>query len=435
MTLSPTACASRWLKNGAIALLVAAAVISWGTQGAMATSSPSVGQLLEAIAALEARVAALEEKQQRTETVAGQQTQEASMPRPLLVSLADGNVQPSPMMVAPAAQPIALQEENGWSGLYWGTSFGYGSAFSQSKYRNDSTNQSQYTPTSSSSGSSGTNFQTGTSSYAYLYNYTSQTNASSDGTDRREGALADLYLGVNGHLTPRIIVGAQVEGTLSEMTFGSTTNRHNTTSTQTNTNSQTSSFSSTSSGYTDQSSGTSSSTGSSTNIYPDPTELELDWMVSIIGRAGVLATPTTYLYGLAGWSYGHFDVEQIPYDFGLNKIQDFYASGPTVGGGIEKKLSPKWSLRAEYRYTNFGSTRLSARDQTSYSSSSSGPSQSSSSNTSSSVCCGSSSGSSSGSSTGTNSNSSTGTNRSTGSIDNDMHVGRIGITRYFNLGN
>jgi len=151
MTRNLTVCASRWLKNGAIVLALAISTIGWGTQGAMATSSPSVGQLLEAIAALEARVAALapleariaalEEKLQRSETVSGQQTQEASMPRPLLVSLAGESLQPSPMMVAPAAQPVALREGNGWSGLYWGTSFGYGSAFSKSKYRNVSTNR------------------------------------------------------------------------------------------------------------------------------------------------------------------------------------------------------------------------------------------------------------------------------------------------------
>jgi opacity protein-like surface antigen len=52
------------------------------------------------------------------------------------------------------------------------------------------------------------------------------------------------------------------------------------------------------------------------------------------------------------------------YGFGVGKLEDFNASGPTVGGGIEKKLSPKWSLRAECRYTNFVKHRFSTKSRT-----------------------------------------------------------------------
>jgi opacity protein-like surface antigen len=117
-------------------------------------------------------------------------------------------------------------------------------------------------------------------------------------------------------------------------------------------------------GDTDQYVSSDESMGKYTNEYNDTVHLELDWMVSVIGRAGWLATPTTLLYGLGGWSYAHFDVEDVPYDFGLGKLQDFHANGPTVGGGIEQKLSPKWSLRAEYRYTDFGKHSFSTNSRT-----------------------------------------------------------------------
>ena len=90
-------------------------------------------------------------------------------------------------------------------------------------------------------------------------------------------------------------------------------------------------------------------------------QVSLDWMVSVIGRAGFLATPNTLLYGLGGWTFGHFDVDQLA--FGLGRIDSFDSDGPTVGGGIEQKLSPNWSLRAEYRYTNFGTERFSTHTQ------------------------------------------------------------------------
>ena len=77
--------------------------------------------------------------------------------------------------------------------------------------------------------------------------------------------------------------------------------------------------------------------GTGENIFPGRNEADLDWMVSVIGRAGMLATPTTFVYGLAGWSYGHFQVSELT--FGGNKVRDFDSDGPTVGGGIEKKLS------------------------------------------------------------------------------------------------
>ncbi len=195
--------------------------------------------------------------------------------------------------------------------------------------------------------------------------------------------------------------------------------------------SSTSRYSNTSSdGETSEGFNSDKETGKFTNRYNDPVNLELDWMVSVIGRAGWLATPTTLLYGLGGWSYAHFDVEDVPYDFGLGQLQDFNANGPTVGGGIEKKLSPKWSLRAEYRYTNFGKHSFSTKSSTTDNSSESGSGSSSYSGT----CCGGQTSSDSSSGTDSSKSASINNQSSKGYFDNEMHVGRVGVTRYFTLG-
>jgi len=152
-------------------------------------------------------------------------------------------------------------------------------------------------------------------------------------------------------------------------------------------------------------------------------------MVSVVGRAGWLATPTTFLYGFGGWTYGHFDGEDLMFQAGLDQISDFGSHGVTVGGGLEKKLSPKWSLRAEYRYTHFGKESFSTRARFNDSRFESGSGRSSDRDT-----FDDESSSSSSSETETSSSSNNSTYSSKGYFDNEMHVGRIGVTRYFTLG-
>jgi opacity protein-like surface antigen len=157
-------------------------------------------------------------------------------------------------------------------------------------------------------------------------------------------------------------------------------------------------------------------------------EVELTWMVSVIGRAGILATPNTFLYGLAGWSYGHFEVDQLMWDFGQGKLADYDSDGLTFGGGFEQKLSSKWSIRGEYRHTDFGTENFSTRARFTSTDSDSEIEQGSDTNTSDNVT---SSGTSSGS--GKSKSFHDNTTIAKGSIDNDMHVARIGVTRYFTL--
>jgi opacity protein-like surface antigen len=113
----------------------------------------------------------------------------------------------------------------------------------------------------------------------------------------------------------------------------------------------------------------------------------------------------------------------------LDQISDFGSNGVTVGGGLEKKLSPKWSLRAEYRYTHFGKDSFSNKAHEEYATSSSGSGGYSYSDV------------GNGGYTGSSSSADSDTNRytsnisSSGHFDNDLQIGRIGIKRYFMTGN
>jgi opacity protein-like surface antigen/outer membrane protease len=80
---------------------------------------------------------------------------------------------------------------------------------------------------------------------------------------------------------------------------------------------------------------------------------------SLTGRVGLAAGPGghTLIYAKGGLAWLH---EQI--DITTNRLLPPIATGFdgtrwgwTVGGGVEKALTPAWSLRLEYDYANFGS--------------------------------------------------------------------------------
>ena len=75
----------------------------------------------------------------------------------------------------------------------------------------------------------------------------------------------------------------------------------------------------------------------------------------LIGRAGLLATPNLLVYGLGGAEFGHFtfqdSADQVGGAYGK------WAFGYTAGAGAELKLTDRWSVRGEYRYTRFNLDR------------------------------------------------------------------------------
>jgi outer membrane immunogenic protein len=94
-------------------------------------------------------------------------------------------------------------------------------------------------------------------------------------------------------------------------------------------------------------------------------DLKNAWTVG--GRAGVLITPSTLVYGLLGYSWFDFDnlrVSAIDSGGGSQRsdsgggfarvLNEPIRSGITVGGGIEQKITPNLSLKAEYRFTDLG---------------------------------------------------------------------------------
>jgi outer membrane immunogenic protein len=76
-----------------------------------------------------------------------------------------------------------------------------------------------------------------------------------------------------------------------------------------------------------------------------------EWQWFVGARAGMLVTPKTLVYGLVGYTEtidGQLAFKAIE----ATKFKDI--AGLTYGGGIEHLYVQGWSLKAEYRYVQFG---------------------------------------------------------------------------------
>jgi outer membrane immunogenic protein len=99
----------------------------------------------------------------------------------------------------------------------------------------------------------------------------------------------------------------------------------------------------------------------STTVHASAFDLKNAWTVG--GRVGVLVTPSTLAYGLLGYSWFDFDNLRVSAvdsssDGGGEgfsaRVNEPVRNGITVGGGIEQKITPDLSLKAEYRFTDLG---------------------------------------------------------------------------------
>jgi outer membrane immunogenic protein len=70
------------------------------------------------------------------------------------------------------------------------------------------------------------------------------------------------------------------------------------------------------------------------------------------GRLGYLVNPSTLAYALGGYTQSRFELQGVS---ALSWGRDL--DGWTVGGGLETKLAPNWTLKGEYRYTEFESVK------------------------------------------------------------------------------
>jgi opacity protein-like surface antigen len=89
------------------------------------------------------------------------------------------------------------------------------------------------------------------------------------------------------------------------------------------------------------------SDGTNTTSLPYFGGARLLYTASALLRGGSLLNPSTLLYGIGGLTYGYFE-----YQDGAG-VGRFYSPAAVIGAGVEKKVSDRWSLLVEYRYTAF----------------------------------------------------------------------------------
>ena len=79
---------------------------------------------------------------------------------------------------------------------------------------------------------------------------------------------------------------------------------------------------------------------------------DLDWFGTVRGRVGY-TFDRALVYFTGGFAYGGIKNE-VWYHSGSDNRFDGTATGYVLGGGVEYKIAPKWSVKAEYQYIDFG---------------------------------------------------------------------------------
>jgi outer membrane immunogenic protein len=284
-----------------------------GSVSSARADDADLAQVLRTLKALESRVASLEsEKQQYRREAASARAETQALKQKLghqpgpAVPL---QLPPSGSYAMVSNTPI-LAASPTWGGSYAGASFGLTSQHA---------NQNGVTSADSTSTFVQPNFSSTSS--------TSQTLTSSLG-GRGLGAIGNLYLGYNYLLPSNFLVGAEIEGGISN--------------TRTTLNGMVSGpaqsvSTSTQFGVTTTTTSTGTTTGNAI--------LNLDnrWAMSALVRGGLVVDPKDLIYLVGGLTYGRFELLD----------ESFGAFGGTVGAGWERKITPSWTLKAEYRYTRF----------------------------------------------------------------------------------
>lgn len=81
---------------------------------------------------------------------------------------------------------------------------------------------------------------------------------------------------------------------------------------------------------------------------------EVNWIGSLLFKAGYTVNPQTLVYGAAGVTRGDFDYSLTT--GGETTTKGYSATGYVVGLGVERKLNERLSAFAEYQYRNYGKT-------------------------------------------------------------------------------
>lgn len=279
--------------------------------GLVFASNASAGPLdssavLDKLAALEARVAALESKNKEYKRELEQARSQVRAEPARDVRQANAALP----VKAPVPVPTS-QAQPSWTAVFWGGSAG-GAA----------------TKASTRSDERATEGNTGNAPPFDLVGFNS---LDLSGTAKNGGGFVDLFAGGDVQVS-RLVFGGQLEATVADLNFSSSGMRSLT--------------------YFNSAGPTGvTATG---DYRPQVTT---HWMASALLRAGVLLDENTLLYGLGGWTFAQFEARNVTDNPFYQPNETFWASGPTGGVGIERRLDANWRIRAEYRYTRFDASR------------------------------------------------------------------------------
>ncbi len=85
-------------------------------------------------------------------------------------------------------------------------------------------------------------------------------------------------------------------------------------------------------------------------------ESKMKWTAELRGSLGYTVRPDTLLYGFAGYTVGRSEYT-VSSDAGIIDESN-NMDGYVAGVGVERLLNDRWSLRGEYKYSNFGKDEL-----------------------------------------------------------------------------
>jgi outer membrane immunogenic protein len=88
-----------------------------------------------------------------------------------------------------------------------------------------------------------------------------------------------------------------------------------------------------------------SSISSEVNFFSRSASIDQNHSWAIGARLGFLTSPGTLIYGNVGYTQTDLDI----FDFGSETFDGYF-----VGAGIETFLRDNWTLKLEYRYSDFG---------------------------------------------------------------------------------
>jgi outer membrane immunogenic protein len=279
--------------------------------GAASASPPEDGRILEKLAALEARISALETENREYKRQAAEAHAQDRKSTDKLLRMSNAAV---PNTATPTqiykSQPPS-QAEVSWTGAFWGVSAGGGATHSRVTSTEHITESFPTNPPP--------------------FTISGMDTLGTSGPGNATGAMIDLFAGWNTQIS-NVVVGAQLEATAANLNFSSTGTKQYT--------------------YFDGN----GPTGQTATDDFRP-QVVSQWMATALLRAGVLLNDHTLVYGIGGWTLAQFEARNVTDNPFYQPVETFLANGWTAGTGIERKLDSNWSVRAEYRYTSFGTAR------------------------------------------------------------------------------